>query len=165
VTDATTPALHRALTTLLRELLDGSAAEACWVLNRGDAGLLRSLDRLSAAAASAPAEGGGASIAAHVDHLRYGLELMNRWSEGQDPWGDADWGASWRRQRVSDGEWAALRERLGAEAHRWLGTVGQPRPLGDAELTGMVASVVHLAYHLGAVRQIDRSIRGPAARD
>ena len=157
--------IHGALTTLLRELLDGSAAEACWVLNRGDAGLLRSLDHLSASAASAAAPGGGPSIAAHVDHLRYGLSLMNRWSEGQDPWGDADWGASWRRLRVSDQEWAALRGQLGAEAHRWLETVGQPRPLSEPELTGMLASVVHLAYHLGAVRQIDRSTRGPAARD
>lgn len=157
--------IHGALTTLLRELLDGSAAEACWVLNPGDAGLLRSLDRLSAAAASAPAPGGGPSIAAHVDHLRYGLELMNRWSEGEDPWGDADWGASWRRLRVSDQEWAALRDRLGTEAHRWLDTVRQPRPLTDADLTGMLASVVHLAYHLGAMRQVDRSTGGPLARD
>jgi hypothetical protein len=58
-----------------------------------------------------------------------------------------------------------LREQLGTEAHRWLDTVSSPRPLGDVELTGMIASVVHLAYHVGAVRQIDRSIRGPAAQD
>ena len=163
MTDST--ALHRALTTLLRELLDGSAPDACWVLNPGDPGLLRSLDQLSAAAASAPAPGGGPSIAAHVEHLRYGLELMNRWSEGEDPFGDADYGASWRRLRVSDQEWATLRDRLRAEAHRWLGVVREPRPLSAPELTGMLGSVVHLAYHLGAVRQIDRSTRGPAARD
>jgi hypothetical protein len=100
-----------------------------------------------------------------MHHLRYGLELMNRWSTGEDPFGDADYGASWRRQRVSEEEWATLRNQLGGEAHRWLDTVGQPRPMSDAELTGMIASVVHLAYHLGAVRQIDRSMRGPAARD
>jgi hypothetical protein len=165
MTAPTTPAIHAALTTVLRELLDGSAAEACWVLNPGDAGLLRSLGNLSAGAASAPAPGGGPSIAAHVDHLRYGLGLMNRWSEGEDPFGDADYGASWRRLRVSDQEWADLREQLGTEAHRWLDTVSRPRPLGDVELTGMIASVVHLAYHVGAVRQIDRSTRGPAAQD
>lgn len=163
MTDVT--AFHAALTTVLSELVDGSAAEACWVLNPGDPGLLRSLDTLSAAAASAPAPGGGPSIAAHVEHLRYGLELMNRWSEGEDPFGDADYSASWRRLRVSDQEWASLRDRLRVVAHRWLVTVRQPRPLSDPELTGMLASVVHLAYHVGAVRQIDRSTRGPAARD
>ena len=156
-------ALHDALTTLLRELVDG-AVEPCWVLNPGDAGLLRSLDRLSAAAASAPAPGGGPSIAAHVDHLRYGLALMNRWADGeQNPFATADWAASWRRGGVTDDEWAALRAGLAEAARRWLAVVRQPRPLSDVELTGMLASVVHLAYHVGAVRQVDRSIRGPSA--
>jgi hypothetical protein len=31
------------------------------------------------------------------------------------------------------------------------------------ELNGVIASVAHLAYHLGAIRQIDRAIRGPSA--
>jgi len=29
----------------------------------------------------------------------------------------------------------------------------------------MAGSVVHLAYHLGAIRQIDRATRGPTAED
>ena len=164
MTDA--PAVHDALATLLRELADGAPAEGCWVLNPGDAGLLRSLDRLSAAAASAAAPGGGPSIAAHVDHLCYGLSLMNRWADGEpNPFATADYAASWRRGRVSDEEWAALRADLAERVHRWLDVVGRARPLKPAELTGMLASVVHLAYHLGAVRQVDRSTRGPAARD
>jgi len=36
------------------------------------------------------------SIAAHVDHVRYGLSLMNGWSEGHNPFKDADWSASWK---------------------------------------------------------------------
>ena len=101
-----------------------------------------------------------------MDHLRYGLDLMNRWADGDpNPFATADWGASWRRRRVSDDEWAALRADLAAGARRWLDVVRQPRALDPMELTGMVSSVVHLAYHLGAVRQIDRAIRGPAARD
>jgi hypothetical protein len=31
------------------------------------------------------------------------------------------------------------------------------------ELNGVIASIAHLAYHLGAMRQIDRSIQGPKA--
>ena len=47
--------------------------------------------------------GGGSSIAAHIDHVRYGLSLMNRWSHGElDPWSSADWTASWNRSVVSD---------------------------------------------------------------
>ena len=132
------------------------------MLNGGDPGLLRSLDRLSAAAASKPAPAGGASIAAHVDHLCYGLELMLRWSGGEpDPWTGADWAASWRRTTVSELEWTALRERLGRLARAWRAALGTPRELSALELNGVIASVPHLAYHLGAIRQIDRAIQGP----
>jgi hypothetical protein len=147
--------------TLLRELSDGPAPEAAWVLNPGDQGLLRSLDKLSAAAASQLT--GESSIAAHVDHLRYGLELMNRWSKGDSPFADADYAASWRRVTASDEEWRELRKRLRAEIERWSEGLQQPRDLSHADVTGVLASVVHLAYHVGAIRQMDRSIRGPKA--
>ncbi|MGH7529450.1 MAG: DinB family protein [Gemmatimonadales bacterium] len=157
---------HRALATLLAELVDGAGPGECWVLNRGDAGLLRSLDRLSAAAASARPPNGGASIAAHVDHLRYGFELMNRWSRGdEDAFRTADWSASWRRLTVTEEEWRARRTALRAELEAWQGVVRKPLELGEFELTGMISSVVHLAYHLGAIRQIDRAIAGPPAQD
>ena len=156
--------LHRSLDTLFRELIDGPAASAAWMLNGGDPGLLRSLDRLTAAAASTAPASGGATIAAHVDHVRYGLSLMNRWGRGEpDPWSTADWAASWKRSVVNDREWAALREALAAEARAWLETLSGPRDYAEMELNGVIASVAHLAYHLGAIRQIDRSIRGPLA--
>jgi DinB superfamily len=159
------PDLTRALSTLLRELIDGSNPAAAWVLNPEDPGLLRSLDKLSAAAASTVPPGGASSIAAHVDHLRYGLKLLNRWSRGESPFADADYSASWRRVTVTDSEWVLLREQLRAEARTWQEAVRQPRELTNDELNGLVGSVVHLAYHLGAIRQIDRSTRGPSARD
>jgi hypothetical protein len=152
-----------ALNVILTELIDGAASETAWVLNRGDRGLLASLDMLSAAAASATPDG-RASIAAHVDHLRYGLELLNRWTEGHDPFADADYAASWQRRRVSVHEWRNLRMALAREAHAWQESAAQPRVWNEATLTGAVASAVHLAYHLGAIRQIDRTTSGPPAR-
>jgi hypothetical protein len=157
--------LSRSLETLFREIIDGPDASAAWMLNGGDAGLLRCLDALTASAASAVPAAGGASVAAHVDHVRYGLSLMNRWSRGEhDPWSTADWTASWRRSVVNDQEWAALRQALGAESRAWLAVLGAPREYSEIELNGIIASIAHLAYHLGAIRQIDRSIRGPLAR-
>jgi hypothetical protein len=156
--------LHRSLETLFRELIDGPDANAAWMLNGGDVGLVRSLDMLTASAASAAPADGGASIAAHVDHVRYGLSLMNRWSQGeQNPWSTADWTASWNRSVVNEQEWAVLRQALGAEARAWLETLRAPRDYSEIELNGVIASVAHLAYHFGAIRQIDRSIRGPLA--
>ena len=107
---------------------------------------------------------GGASVAAHVDHLRYGLSLMNRWSAGEHPFVDANWAASWRMTEVSEAEWRELRARLGDEAHRWLEALRVPREVDEAELNGLVGSIAHLAYHLGAIRQIDRTARGPVER-
>jgi hypothetical protein len=156
--------MQTALLALLNELADGPAPQAAFVLNPGDRGLLRSLDTLSAAEASASA-GGESTIAAHVDHLRYGFQLMNRWSKGESPFADADYSASWRRTVVTDEEWKRLRGSLRSEVEQWRAAIRQPRELTEEERTGMVSSVVHLAYHIGAMRQMSRSLRGPKARD
>ncbi|MEX2272866.1 MAG: DinB family protein [Vicinamibacterales bacterium] len=155
--------LGDSLAVLFSELIDGPKG-ACYILNMGDEGLLKALDRLTAASASAVPRGGGASIAAHVDHVLYGLHLLNRWVAGEEnPWRDADWTASWQRTSVSDDEWAALREQLRIEARRWHESIAKARDLEGLELNGAISSVAHLAYHFGAIRQIDRSTRGPSA--
>lgn len=156
-------AFAQALGAVLGEILDGSASDWGLLLNRDDAGLLGSLGRLTAAEASAlPAEG-GASIAAHAEHLRYDLELINRWSRGEEPYADADWTTSWEHGTVSKPEWTAVCERLAAEAAAFQQAL--PHLLGGDEThkRGAIAAVAHLAYHLGAIRQIDRATRGPDA--
>jgi len=156
--------LDRSIAMLFRELIDGPDGPAAWMLNGGDVGLLRSLDKLTAASASAAPEPGGSTIAAQVDHIRYGLSLMNRWSRGEpNPWATADWSASWRRSVVDDQEWATLRRNLGIESRAWLESLQAGRDYDEMELNGVIASVAHFAYHFGAIRQIDRSIIGPLA--
>ena len=160
-----TGGVSRALSTLLSELVHGAARTGAYILNQGDPGLLHSLDRLDASAASR-VHGAGASIAAHVDHLRYGLSLLNRWAAGEkDPWTQADWTASWRTTSVTDSEWDRLRGSLREEARRWSDAVGTARDMEEIELNGMLASIAHLAYHLGAIRQMDRAARGPSAAE
>jgi hypothetical protein len=100
------PEVLNAVLKALNELIDGSAPDEAWVLNPEDQGLISSLRKVSAAQASAVPPGGGASIAAHVDDLGYGLELLNRWTRGEKPFADADCSASWRLGAVSEGEWA-----------------------------------------------------------
>ena len=120
---------------------------------------------LSAAAASAP-NAGGASIAAHADHLRYGIALLNRWARGEaEPWKDADWTASWKKGVVTEAEWRALRDDLRRETDAWVEALAVPREVKARELAWIAGSVAHLAYHLGAIRQIDRATRGPTAED
>jgi hypothetical protein len=152
--------LSNTLSTLFSELVNGAPKNGAYVLNGGDDGLLRSLDKLSAQAAST-LTATGSSIAAHVDHLRYGLSLMNRWSAGENPFGTADWSTSWKKTTVADEEWRTRRAELRAETVRWLEALRTPREVQPIELNGIVGSLAHLAYHLGAIRQIDQSTRGP----
>src|SRR5258708_4829084 len=130
------------LLTLFNELVDGSSdpSRRTYMLNQGDSGLLAALDRLSAPAASAAQ--GGASIAAHVDHLRYGLSLLNRWASGSPPpWPDMDWTASWRKNVVSDTEWRKLLDELRREAVAWAKVLRTPREASDIEAGWMAGSV------------------------
>ena len=64
-------------------------------------------DKLSAADASRSVND-GATIAAHAQHLRYGLSLINRWaSEGGDPFADAKWDLAWKTSVVDADGWVA----------------------------------------------------------
>jgi hypothetical protein len=155
---------HLALQRLLSEVFNGPAPDAAFVLNRGDRGLLASLAVLTAEAASACPDG-RSSIAAHVHHLWYGFHLLNRWAAGEDPWDDADYAASWRRQEVTADEWHALQEKLAGEAETWVATAGEPREWDRDGWANALSSVVHLAYHLGAIRQLEPATSGPPARD
>lgn len=157
-----TAEVSSALARLFSELVDGASTRAGgFVLNSGDAGLLRSLDKLSAADASR-AVNDGATIAAHAQHLRYGLSLMNRWATaGGNPFGDATWDEAWKTSLVDANAWKEIRDGLREEAHRWLEALQPAREVTDIELAGMIASIAHLAYHLGAIRQIDKQTRGP----
>jgi hypothetical protein len=151
-----------ALSALLKEIVEGiEPGGGGFVLNSGDVGLLRSLEKITAGDASRSTHG-GATIAAHAQHLRYGLSLMNRWGrDGGNPFADAQWDAAWRITAVSDDEWREIRQGLADEARAWRDVVGSPREASEVELTGLAASIVHLAYHLGAIRQIARETRGP----
>ena len=152
--------LFTSVHALMRELTYGTAPTGGFVLNGGDTGLLASLDRLTPDDASMSSHG-GATIAAHVAHVSYGLSLMNRWAGGEDPFPSADWNAAWQIGRVSQDEWDRLRAELRVEIDRWLVAVAALRELQHVELNGVLGSVIHLAYHVGAIRQIHAGARGP----
>jgi hypothetical protein len=150
------------LARLFAELADGAPQKGgAFILNSGDIGLVRSLDKLSAGAASRSVND-GATIAAHVQHVRFGLSLMNRWaSEGGNPFADAKWDEAWKTTAVDSSEWEEIRQGLREEVDRWIEALRSPREATAPELSGMIGSIAHLAYHVGAIRQIDKSTRGP----
>src|SRR6266545_4914748 len=101
-----TTEMSPALAGLFSELVNGvSATAGGFVLNTGDVGLLRSIETLSAADASKSANG-GATIAAHAQHVRYGLSLMNQWAtSGGNPFANAKWDEPWKISSVDAATW------------------------------------------------------------
>jgi hypothetical protein len=150
------------LTAVMNELVNGTAPTGGLLLNSGDKGLLHALDKLTANAASMIVSG-GSSIAAHVAHVAFYASIINRVAAGENPWESADWTASWKKPVVNAEEWENLKRELADEHNKWLTLNGEARDITTSELTYMIASIAHLAYHLGAIRQMDRHARGPGA--
>ena len=146
---------QRALSNMLTEIFGGPPGEEAYVLNPGDPGLLRQLDSIDAKAASTPPTQGQKSIAAHADHICFGLAILNRWAAGEtNPWAGADFNASWQRTAVTDDQWRALREGLRGEAGKWQKAVAARTSWDDLSAAAGLSTAAHTAYHLGAIRQI-----------
>lgn len=157
--------LHRSLPSLFSELVFGAPETGAYILNRGDPGLLKSLDRLNAQDASRSSQG-GATVAAHAAHLAFGLSLLNRWAGGEaNPFAGANWGKAWEVGEVDETEWAGIKRELQGEVERWHRALQSERAVSGMELDGVIGSIAHLAYHLGAIRQVVAEVRGPKAND
>ena len=146
---------QRALSNMLVEIFNGPPGEEAYVLNPGDVGLLRQLDSIDASTASKRPASGKPPIAAHVDHLHFGLALLNRWAAGEEnPWAGAEFNASWQRTTVSDDQWRTLRAGLRREADAWRNVVAARTSWDDLGAAAALSTAAHTAYHLGAIRQL-----------
>jgi hypothetical protein len=150
------------LAYLFAELVQGTGSgTGPVILNSRDAGLLAAIDHMSASDASRSSNA-GATIAAHVQHLRYGLSLMNEWAtSGGDPFANAKWDEAWKTRQVDETEWAHIRAGFRSEAETWLGNLARHGDTFTDRTAAYMGSIAHLAYHLGAIRQILPAARGP----
>jgi DinB superfamily len=153
----TTPdsVFQRALSNMLTEIFDGPPGQAAYVLNPGDPGLLRQLDTIDANTASKRPMPGKTTIAAHIDHVQFGLRILNRWAAGEaNPWAGADGNASWQRTSVTEEQWRSLRDALRDDAEQWREAVAARASWDDMAAAAALSTVAHTAYHVGAIRQI-----------
>jgi hypothetical protein len=131
------------------------------VLNPGDPGLLRQLDTIDASAASKRPMPGKTTIASHVDHVHFGVAILNRWAAGEaNPWAGADWNGSWQRTTVSDEQWRTLRAGLRQEAEKWRKVVASRTNWDAMGAAAALSTAAHTAYHFGAIRQILAAVTG-----
>jgi hypothetical protein len=140
---------------MLAEIFDGPPGQEAYLLNPGDPGLLRQLDTIEASAASQRPMSGKPTIAAQVDHVHFGLSILNRWAAGEaNPWAGADFNASWQRTTVTEDQWQTLRDSLRREADRWRKVVATRTSWDDTSAAAALSTAAHTAYHFGAIRQI-----------
>src|SRR5215813_68672 len=146
---------QRALSNMLTEIFDGPPSQDAYLLNPGDPGLLSQLDTIDASAASKPLTAGKTTIAAHIDHVHFGLAILNRWAAGEsNTWAGVDWNASWQRTEVTEDQWRTLRNGLRHEADNWRKFIAGRTNWDDMGAAAALSTAAHTAYHMGAIRQI-----------
>lgn len=123
-------------------------------------GTLRSLDAATAsrlsggkssiygAAASGPSQ---ASIAAHAQHVIFGLEVFTNWIKGIRT--NYDWDLSWAVSDVDDQAWAALLDRLQASYAELKRAIEEHGARSVESMGGGVGAIAHTAYHLGRIQE------------
>ena len=159
----TTVAINAPAAELLLELIDGPAdPDEIWIIGAGsDSSLLGTLDRFSAEQASRAPALGRKTPASHAAHLLFSLELATRRLRGEKP--PADWDASWEPSTVNADDWARLREQIREASNMLRQTIESRTAEWDPlSFKGIIATVAHTAYHLGALRQLMPSPHGAA---
>ncbi|MFC4640080.1 DinB family protein [Deinococcus hohokamensis] len=132
--------------------LDGTAADGS-----GNHGLLATLADLSAAQASQ--EVLGATIAGQARHIAFHMEVIVRWERDGDR-GPFDWKGSFQPAQVTEAEWPALQQRVQAayEGVRAFAQSQKEQPVTGDMTGGLGGAVAHVAYHLGAIRQLVKGV-------
>ena len=146
--------LAGAVAYLLRETFEGSPeGQGSAYLDRG-VGFFSTIGGLNAEQAST--EFTGTTIAAQTEHAKFYLDRLCEFINGRTE--RVNWEDSWLIETVNDAEWDALREsakKAYENVIRCLASVDD----WTEDRTGMaIGMVAHTAYHLGAIRQIAKSV-------
>lgn len=151
--------LAEIVTREINDLLDETFESVKGQYLDPETSLFETLATVTAEEASRPVSDTCASIAAQVEHVRYYLEVLQRYMRGEEP-DDVDWSMAWQIREVTADEWAASIDRLRDE-YRNVRTLIDTYDdwLGEDQLSGAFSILVHSAYHLGEIRQALCTVR------
>lgn len=144
-------AFHRNLAFLLEETFASPARPGGNAFLDRQTGWEPTLASISAQAASRTALPGGTTIAGHVEHARFYLEMLLRYADGHTE--RADWETSWTVREVTPVAWDALRASFAETSARVVRAFEDRDTWDDHAVGAAMAILAHSAYHLGAVRQ------------
>ncbi|HEX7064461.1 MAG TPA: hypothetical protein VF199_05275 [Bacillales bacterium] len=147
--------LRTSVELLMKETFEGPAAEGSWyTTTNSKAGIFGTLEGLSAAEASVSVE--GTTIAAHADHTRYYVWVINALLKGEEP--KKDWETSWQITSVDEKKWGKIRKELQGEYEEFR-RVLETCEWKNESLTNVLGTMAHSAYHLGAIRQMVKVVK------
>lgn len=136
---------------LLRETYEGGRPGQGTQYLDHSSGIRNTLNALTAEQASRR-PGGHPSIAAHARHMNFHLRVTSEWILGDH--GKRDWDASFEPQTVDEEEWAGIKRDLEASRQELVRVLSSLTPERFAEEGAALGAITHLAYHLGAIRQL-----------
>ncbi len=137
---------------LLKETFEGSPPEGSHYLDR-EVGVLNTIEKISAQNASRLIS--GATVAAHLEHARFYLEILPEFMNGRTE--KVDWNESWLVKTVDEAQWNLLKENVQRNYEKVAEMFQTIAVWDDEKVGGAMAIIVHTAYHLGAMRQIMKS--------
>ena len=140
---------------LLRETFEGSPeGQPSAFLDRG-VGFFNTLDELSSEQASRDI--GKTTIAAQTEHAKFYIDRLCEFIAGRTE--KVNWEDSWLIETVNETEWNALRSSLSKAYENAVKCIAATNEW-DTRTAGMaIGLVAHTAYHLGAIRQLAKSVR------
>ncbi|MDQ3322158.1 MAG: hypothetical protein M3525_06980 [Acidobacteriota bacterium] len=141
------------LLALLTETFEGSPPEGSRYLDQG-VGVLNTIEKISAADASRSI--GGATFVSHLEHARHYLVALVEFIDGRIE--KVDWDESWLVKTVDEAEWNLLKENVRRDYQTVIQTFKAIEIWDDDKVADAMSIVVHTAYHLGAMRQIMKSL-------
>lgn len=101
--------------------------------------------------------GEASTIAAHMYHIKFILELANAEAQGTEV--EGDWEGSWKKQTVTEEEWGVLHIEVRRLYRSLLEAMENPPAVEErGAMNGFLALLPHVAYHLGAVRQLMKAM-------
>ncbi|MEO6588451.1 MAG: hypothetical protein ABIP06_03895 [Pyrinomonadaceae bacterium] len=139
---------------VLRETFEGSPEGAGSAFLDHGIGILTTLEKLSAEQVSKFS--GETTIAAHTEHAKFYLDRICEFLKGGTE--KVNWEQSWLIETVNDEEWKNLREAVTKSYKNVLRTFAEIETWNQDNIGDAVAIIAHSAYHLGAIRQMAKSL-------
>jgi hypothetical protein len=149
--------LATSLSTLLAEVFGVTDSPESYMLESGHAGLMGTINALSAATASAALTPSEPTIAAHCGHILFLLSFFSAYEQGQTP--AADWEGSWTTRLVDEPAWAALRGQLQSTYDIVVARFTPDSPWPEPRVGAAILLLAHCSYHVGQIRQLLTALR------